>query len=169
MNLKLSIDGQAKFDGTFRVLREGITDLRPVWPEIELAFYRAELEQFNSEGGRGGAQWVPLSKGYAKWKEKKRPGQPILVLSGYLRRTLTAAGTPDTIRIHEPLSLTLGAGGRAGQIGGYHQRGTTKMPARPPLNLTRDDYGKFVSRIFRYVEKVSKDAGFEVKSTEGAQ
>lgn len=162
MNLKLSIDGQAKFDGAFRVLAEGLTDLRPVWPEIELQFFRAELEQFSSEGARGGARWQPLSARYAKWKAKRYPGKPILQRTGRLLRSLSVVGGPDSVRIVEPMSLTLGT---RMPYAGYHQRGAKRLPQREPLNLTRDDYGKFVSRIYRYAEKVSQQAGFEVKAT----
>lgn len=161
MNLTLTIDGQRKFDGAFRVLTEGLSDFRPVWPEVELQFFRAELEQFNSEGARGGARWQPLSARYAKQKAKKYPGAPILVLTGRLKRSLTVIGGADSVRIAEPLSLTLGT---RTPYAGYHQQGTKRMPARPPLELTRDDFGKFVSRIYRYAENVSREAGFDVNA-----
>lgn len=160
MNLKLSIDGEAKFNQAFDVLAEGLTDLRPVWPEIELQFYRAELEQFNSLGARGGSVWQPLSSKYEKRKAKIAPGKPILVLTGRLKRSLTIIGGDDSIRDPQPMSLTLGT---KTPYAGYHQRGTSKMPARPPLQLTRDDYGKFVSRIYRYAEREGRKAGFGVK------
>ncbi len=166
MNLKLSIDGKAQFNQAFDVLAEGITDFRPVWPEIELQFFRAELEQFNTIGARGGQVWQPLSKGYAKWKAKKYPGKPILQRSGRLLRSLSVIGGADSVREQQPLSLTLGT---RVPYANYHQRGTRKMPQRPPMQLTRDDYGKFVSRIYRFAEKQAKQAGFEVKTTGSVQ
>lgn len=159
MRLTLTVDNQAQFDGAFDVLTESLSDLRPVWPEIELQFYRAELEQFNSEGARGGARWQALSPKYARRKAKLAPGKPILELTGRLKRSLTVIGGADAVRIAEPLSLTLGT---KTPYAGFHQRGGRKLPQRKPLNLTRDDYGKFVSRIYRYAESVGREAGFQV-------
>lgn len=159
MRLALTLDNQQKFDGAFDVLAENLSDLRPVWPEVELQFYRAELAQFNSEGARGGQRWQALSPKYAKRKAKIAPGKPILVLTGRLKRSLTAIGGADAVRIAEPLSLTLGTKTPYAE---FHQRGTKKMPQRKPINLTRDDYGKFISRIYRYAESVGRAAGFQV-------
>lgn len=159
MRLTLTLDNQQKFDGAFDVLTDGLSDLRPVWPEIELQFYRAELAQFNSEGARSGGRWQRLSPKYAKRKAKIAPGKQILVLTGRLKRSLTVIGGDDSVRIAEPLSLTLGS---KAPSAAYHQRGGRKLPQRKPLDLTRDDYGKFVSRIYRYAEKVGREAGFQV-------
>lgn len=166
MNLKLSIDGQAQFNNAFDVLAEGITDFRPVWPEIELQFFRAELEQFSSIGARGGSQWAPLSKGYAKWKAKKYPGKPILQRTGRLLRSLSVIGGADSVHEAEPLSLTLGT---RVPYAIHHQRGGKRLSQRPPLQLTRDDYGKFVSRIYRFAERQAKEAGFETKTSGGSE
>lgn len=159
MRLTLTVDNLEQFDGAFDVLAENLSDLRPVWPEIELQFYRAELAQFNSEGARGGARWQALSPKYAKRKAKIAPGKPILELTGRLKRSLTAIGGADAVRIAEPLSLTLGTKTPYAE---FHQRGGRKLPQRKPINLTRDDYGKFISRIYRYAEKIGKEAGFQV-------
>lgn len=170
MRLYAEIDGEKGIDYAIGAIREGISDWREVWPEVERIFYVATLAQFRTIGQRGGTPWAPLSAGYRKWKEKKYPGQPILVRTGRLRRSLTAVGNEDTIRDQQPMALTIGS---STPYGIFHQRGTRRMPARPPLVLTKTDYGKMVSRMFRYAQKVGADAGFKVEGraqfTSGAE
>jgi len=161
MRLRVDIQGEEKLDYSIGAISDSIGDWREVWPEVELVFYRATLGQFRTEGQRGGDRWKPLSNAYRKWKEVKYPGQPILVLTGRLRRSLTATGSEESIRVREPESLTLGT---STPYARYHQRGTRKMAARPPLVLLKNDYGKIVSRMFRYAERVGRAAGFKTES-----
>jgi phage gpG-like protein len=160
VRLYAEIDGEKGIDYAIDAISDGVSDWREVWPEVERIFYVATLAQFRTEGQRGGSPWRPLSSGYRKWKEVKAPGQPILVLTGRLRKSLTAVGNQDTIRDQQPMALTLGT---STPYGIFHQRGTRKMPARPPLVLLKNDYGKMVSRMFRYAQKVGKDAGFQTQ------
>lgn len=161
MRLTVEIQGEAKLDYAIGSISDQIDDWREVWPEVELVFYRATLDQFRTEGARGGERWKPLSDSYRKWKELKYPGQPILVLTGRLRRSLTATGSEESIRIREKKSLTLGS---STPYGRYHQSGTRRMAARPPLVFLRNDYGKIVSRMFRYAERIGRDAGFKTET-----
>lgn len=156
MNLTLTIDGIPQFDGAFNTLGKTIADWRPAWPEIEQVFYRIELEQFNTEGARGGERWAPLTANYGKWKEAHFPGQPILVRTGRLRRSLSVLGTGDSIREREAQSLTLGT---RVPYAGFHQYGSGRR-RRQPLQITRNDIGKFISRLYRYAERGARDAGF---------
>lgn len=161
MRLTVDIQGEEKLDYAIKSITDQIDDWREVWPEVELVFYRATLGQFRSEGQRGGDRWRPLSDNYRKWKELKYPGQPILVLTGRLRRSLTATGSEESIRIRERTELTLGS---STPYGRFHQTGTRRMSPRPPLVLLRQDYGKIVSRMFRYAERIGKDAGFKTET-----
>lgn len=166
MNLKLTVDGQERFNWAFDTLGKQIADWRPAWPEIEQVFYRIELEQFESEGARGGQKWQELSPAYKKWKERHFPGRPILMRTGRLKRSLSVigAGGSDSIHEAEPMSLTLGS---KVSYGIYHQRGGGKLPARPPLQINRNDMGKIVSRMWRYAERGARGAGFQVQSRLG--
>lgn len=161
MRLTVDIQGEAKLDYAIGAIADGIDDWREVWPEVELVFYRAVLGQFRTEGQRGGEVWRPLSNPYKKWKELKYPGQPILVLTGRLRRSLMATGSNESIRDAQAQSLTLGT---VTPYAKFHQTGTRKMAARPPLVLLRNDYGKIVSRMFRYAERIGKTAGFKTET-----
>jgi len=163
MQLRIEIDGKEELARAFDTLGRTVSDFRPAWPEIEQIFYRIELEQFDSEGARGGGKWQALSPAYRKWKQVHYPGRPILVRTGRLKRSLSVigAGGGDSIRDFRPLELTLGS---RVPYGIYHQRGTRKMPSRPPMQFKLNDFGKITSRLFRFAERGARDAGFQVKA-----
>lgn len=161
--LRLEVDGIQTLNRAFDTLGKTISDWRDAWPEIEQIFFRAELEQFDTEGARSGAKWQPLSAAYARWKQIRFPGAPILVRTGRLKRSLSVSGvgTDDSIREHEPTSLTLGS---RVPYAIYHQRGGRRLPKREPINLTLRDAGRITSRMFRFAERGARGAGFQLES-----
>lgn len=163
MNFSVTIDGQQQATRAFNTLNESIRDFRPVWPEIHMYFLRASLEQFATQGARGGQTWQPLSERYGKWKAKRYPGKPILVATERLRRSLSLGGQKGGDQVYEasPLSLTMGT---AVPYARYHQRGTARMAARPILQPTQRDIDRIVSRLFRFAERGARDAGFSTTS-----
>lgn len=91
-------------------------------------------KQFDSQGSHlTGAKWAPLSPGYRTWKAAHFPGQPILVASGRLRRSLTSR--PLGIEEYSLNQIKLGTDV---PYAAYHQRGTRHMPARK-IYGTSDD------------------------------
>jgi phage gpG-like protein len=171
MNLSVTIDGREESRRAFQTVAENIRDFREVWPEIHMYFLRANVEHFESLGARGGTQWQPLSESYAKWKAKKYPGKPILVATERLKRSLSLAGQKGGDQVYEEtaLSLTMGT---AVPYARYHQRGTARMARRPVLQPTQRDIDRMVSRLYRYVERGARDAGFvttgRARNTPGA-
>lgn len=161
MNLRLTVDGKERFAWAFRTLGEAVSDWRGVWPEIQMYFFRANMEQFRSLGARGGQTWAPLSDSYSRWKEKKYPGKPILVRTERLKRSLTATGSgSDQVYQAEPMSLTLGT---MVPYGIFHQRGTKTMARRSVIEPTKRDMGRIVSRMYRFAERGARDAGFKTQ------
>ncbi len=100
-----------------------LRDLRSFWPKVVPLFVGWMREQFGSEGAWGGAPWAPLSPGYALWKAGRYPGRGILYATGQLRR---AASSPQRTATADSLTLRI-----VDAKAGWHQDGTTKMPARP--------------------------------------
>lgn len=156
--LKITVDGEQKLNRAFDTLGKAVSDWRELWPEVEQIFFRAELEQFTSEGGRS-TKWAPLSAKYAKQKARRFPGRQILVRTGRLKRSLSVLGGGDQIREAEATSLTLGS---RVDYGIYHQRGAGRLPKRPPIELTTRDFGRITSRMFRFAERGARGAGFSV-------
>lgn len=94
------------------------------WPEAEEAIQRRESIWLRRQGE---GSWPPLSPGYAKAKAKARPGRPMLVYDGDLRRVLTTDAF-TVARTSRELWMSTSQSGA-----GYHRSGTSKMPARDPI------------------------------------
>jgi hypothetical protein len=90
--------------------------------------------QFEKQGTP--KRWAPLSRKYAAWKKANYGNLPKLVLSGDMRAGFEYVVTPRTLRVENTV--------KTGQRGGkprwtYHQDGTSKMPARPVIQITNKD------------------------------
>jgi phage gpG-like protein len=102
-----------------------IRDFRDLWPEIVDAFVAREQLWFGKEGE---GSWPALSPEYAAWKAVVHPGKPKLVLSGDLKRSLTDPSRAKLAETDHMLVL-----GSSDPKAAWHQHGTGRMPARPPL------------------------------------
>ena len=105
--------------------------------------------QFATEGGVGiSGAWAALSATYGAWKQKHSPGTPILVgLRPNNKGTRAHPTRPqsynpsgkmkyevlDPAATHiEPMRMLYAP---TSDIAGYHQTGTSRMPARPIISL----------------------------------
>lgn len=126
-----------------------LEDLSVPLEQINESLHERIAEQFASQGAGGyTGTWAALSATYGAWKQKKRPGTPILVglhpthkgsrqhparpesygISGAMRDSVLdpAATVVGPLRmLYAPTS----------DIAGFHQTGTSKMPARPIISL----------------------------------
>lgn len=139
-------------------LLERLRDLRPAWRQIVVYMRRATLLHFASEGGRGGAQWAPLTPRYAAQKEKVFPGQPIMRASDQLFRSLTDQ-TADSVVEIEAQALTYGT---SLPYGRYHQRGEGYNPQRKILVVTQEDRRQLKKIVRAHLENQAALSGFEV-------
>jgi hypothetical protein len=102
--------------------------------------------QFATEGAQGATgKWTVLSEPYGAWKRKHAPGVPILV---GLRRTKAKHARPQSYttsgqmrqQLLDPLATHVSPQrllyAPVSDIAGYHELGTPKMPARPPVDLS---------------------------------
>lgn len=159
LRVTLQVDGQAVFDRAFNRFGAHLEDLRPIWDDVAKDFWEIEREQFQSQGAHSN-QWQPLSQKYGAWKAVKHPGKQILELDGTLWRSLTSKGATGAVLIADKDSLSIGTSIRYAT---YHQRGTRKMPARKPIDLTEGDKRKIGRTIHRRLVGVARDAGFAVQ------
>lgn len=112
---------------------ERAQDFRSIFRWARNELQRANQANFGSQGAASGKPWLPLDSGYARWKLTHAGPAPILVFSGRLRRSLTSLrGSPNEI---DKKSAVFGTDV---PYAGFHQTGTSKMPARkivfvPPL------------------------------------
>lgn len=114
-------------------------------------------EQFETEGAWGNQPWKQLSDGYREWKEAHGPGLPLLVglkatgrkgtrsnpiegksymPSGKMRVELLA---PSSVKV-SPKRMVYAP---VSNIAGFHQEGTPKMPARPPVVIPLREFDEW--------------------------
>lgn len=128
--------------------------------------------QFSTEGAGGytGA-WAPLSPAYGAWKERHSPGTPILVglrptrkgsrehptkpesyaPSGQMRDQVLDPAATEIF----PMRLMYAP---TSDIAGYHQTGTSRMPARPIVSLYPSDIHVWDRYFASWISGLVKDA-----------
>lgn len=121
-------------------------DLGPYWLMVAGLLQDVIGQQFDSEGGRTGG-WAPLSDRYASDKVRRFGSQPILVATGRLKESLTG-GAGRIFRQEGNETLRFGT---SVPYGVYHQSGTSRMPQRRILDLTKDDRRTMMKMLQRHL------------------
>jgi phage gpG-like protein len=104
-------------------------------------------EQFESEGGRGSGGWAPLAETTLAAKAARGLDPHILQATHSLMESLTSTGGDHIERVTDD-SLLFGSSDPKGK---FHQKGTTRMPARKPVDFTELDRRSFVRTLQRYI------------------
>jgi phage gpG-like protein len=137
--LTYEVDGVVMLDRAFNRVGEHLNNLIPVWNRLEPVLEDMESEQFLSEGAAGlHGKWAPLSPRYAKYKEFRWPGRPILQRDYHLVSSLTDK-TSDSIRVKEKDEFAFGTKVKSKSGVDYpllHQRGTRRLPARRVIDFS---------------------------------
>lgn len=107
-----------------------------VFPRVSDALEAATSKQFEGEGVGSTGSWAVLSPRYAEWKEKHFPGALILDRTRALMSGLTDSSSSTARRESSNEALVFGTSGV--EYATFHQTGTKKMPARPPLDMGED-------------------------------
>lgn len=133
LHLTFSVPGLAERRVAISRFASEVQDFRPFWNgAFKALWFEERRRDFALEGQATGPAWAALSPKYAEWKHRHFPGRPILTRSGQLRAALTASDAPDSIWRADATSLEVGT---SVPYGIYHQRGTHRMPQRPPIRL----------------------------------
>lgn len=109
---------------TLSQYEKGLENLHGLWDRFTEEYYSQETRHFAA------APWVPLSPVYAKRKAQHSPGKPLLRVTDLMFESFTKAGAAGGVRFPRNLSLELGSRDPKAP---FHQLGTSRMPARPPL------------------------------------
>jgi hypothetical protein len=135
MRIKIRKDGTSialALDG----IRARLKDLTPALERSVTRIQHAYSVIFKASGGHFGATtgWPPLSPKYAKWKSRRAPGAPLLILTGKLRDSLTRKNAPGAIRVIDQKGLLFGTGVSVGKWNLYqiHSEGLPPVPRRDP-------------------------------------
>lgn len=159
LKVDVEIQGQERLGQALRALPDVLSDLRPAWPKVSQLFYDAEKAQFDSRGSRGGEQWPELSASYARWKSANYAGQPLMELTGNLRRSLTERSGSDSVYEATKDSLVLGTSDPKANA---HQFGSGRLPRREVIALTDEDHEKMREVMMRELSAEVANLGFEV-------
>jgi len=171
---QFNVAGVPQVDRTLRICADRCEDMSPAFETLHSGrawiqsksgksrqfrpFLQIQAEQFRTQGGRGGrtiggataatSRWAKLTDAYAEQKAKIAPGAPILVLTGTLRDSLRSASHPGHV---VAITKRSAAFGTAVEYAGFHQTGTRKMKARPPIALTGRDKADWVRVLQRFI------------------
>lgn len=147
--VSIQANGETVYKTGFEMLEREARDMTVPLSTVGHRLVEDVGAQFGSEGGWSGHPWVELSPAYGTWKEERVPGLPILV--GIRPTRKGTREKPIRPQTYEPSGrmraelLDLASVNVSPQrmmyapvsdIAGYHQEGTEKMPARPPVDIT---------------------------------
>ena len=150
IGLSVEVDGVERVRGAYASLASAFGDFSPFFESEGTRFRSRMAEHFYSFGGMVGG-WKPLSPGYAAWKAEQRPGRPIMVFDGDLRRSFLGVGsTGNVTRIYKDRAEF----GSSNPVAAIHQYGGGDVPARPLVVMNAKDnaalgrrFGSFINAL----------------------
>ena len=155
LRFTVEVMGEEQVLRAFSRFGDAVKDLTPFWPTIADDFRELEEKQFDTQGGSGSGGWTALSPAYATWKARHYPGKGILVRTGALRSSLTTGGaghiekkSADRLEIGTSVPYAI-----------YHQKGTRKMPKRPPVELSEADKMRWSKALHKFLISEAKKEG----------
>jgi hypothetical protein len=140
----VSMNGEVQYQRGFEMLSKQARDMTVPLSHIGRRLIEGVGRQFATEGGWSGNPWTNLSESYGAWKESKVPGLPKLI--GIVRtgkpgmrpqtyqrsgRMLAEMIDPASLHVSPQRMIYAPTSG----VAGYHEFGTDRMPARPPVEL----------------------------------
>lgn len=110
-------------------------------------------DQFRTQGNHFGSGWEKLSPGYRKHKTQARPGRPMLVYDGTLKKTIAPVLSRNS-GFYQVSGKRMEVGMLDAQVpyAKYHQNGTRYMPRREIVgSLTREDQKKMTKVVHQHL------------------
>ena len=119
-------------------------DLRLCAGKLQEVFNRHRKKDFDRQGGWSGPKWAPLEPNYRRQKLQLFPGRKILQRTQNMMVSLISPSHPDAVFLVSKHSVTMGTTDHKAI---YHQYGTTRMPARPPLRMKEAERREYMQVI----------------------
>lgn len=151
MQIEIGVSGDVQVSR--QILRVGDRELhaQPAFHAIADQLYGWEAEQFASEGEFASGGWAPLA---ARTRAHKLVDR-ILFETGALARSLTHRGGDNVLVVNDDWM----AFGTTDAKAGFHQRGTSRMPRRRPLELNEQMRQTVVKVLQRWIVLGELDGG----------
>jgi hypothetical protein len=159
MRIMAEVFGDTILDRTLLRWQERAADLSPAFEVLADDFLAIETHQFASEGGNSG-HWAPLAPATIAARSARSEfahlfgyhqpdpgGIRILDETGRLKDSLTKPDHADAVRDIGPREMFVGT---AVEYAQYHQAGTSRMPQRKPVELTRADKDRWIRSLQRF-------------------
>jgi phage gpG-like protein len=132
-----------------RLLRfeDDVQDAIPAFREMAKLIRGSVYRQFYSDGAYASGGWVPLAPSTVAEKARRGLDPRILRATGKLFGSLTS-GDPGHVERMGPREFVYGT---TVPYAKFHQRGTRRMPRRPPLELRDQDRRELVRILQRHL------------------
>lgn len=157
IKIHFAVEGGAEVNRRLATYGAKIEDLSDAWEQVGEDLLADFAMNFQTEGGVFG-DWDALAD--ATVLDRIRHGYggegPMLVRTGYLKDSVTKKGALDNIFAVSANSLTLGT---EDAIAGYHQFGTSKMPAREVIGLSWTAQSRIVDTLNTYIQALARQQG----------
>jgi len=135
VSFEAELQGEKELARFFEVTQDILVDFKSIFRHWGDEFRQTMHGVFAGEGAfEGRSRWEALSPRYKQWKDAMAPGQPILVLTGEMRASLTQEGHGAHIFDYNEEEMKIGTSDEKAQ---FHQHGTYKMPQRKLLEMTQ--------------------------------
>lgn len=144
MQIELSVHGDVQVSRQILRVGDRAIDAEPAFETIAETLMQIEGRQFASEGAYASGGWAQLAESTLEQKQ----GPRILDETGVLRRSLTERGAEHQILITAAEFMTFGTDL---DYAGFHQRGTSRMPQRRPVELRETDRRHAVRQLQSWV------------------
>jgi phage gpG-like protein len=119
-------------------------DMRKIAPRLRDYLQSVERSQFDSEGRTGSGGWAPLKPRTVASKTARGLDPRILRATNRLRKSLTNKTSGDSVFEYDADSMLFGT---RVPYAAFHQRGTRRMPARKPVELSERNRRQVVKEI----------------------
>jgi phage virion morphogenesis protein len=143
-------------------LREGLTDMTPVFKELSGLLEATTVERFDTNVDPDGVPWKPSQRALGQTTPKKRGGGQAnefgktLVESGDLRSSITSDFDATSLTIGVEASFGAGVYAAIHQFGGQAGRNkSVTLPARAYLGLSDTDDVIILDTVADYLEKLA--------------
>ncbi len=146
MRLDFDIFGEEQLSRDLLRFSAHVGNAQPAFHKIAEDMRLQIEEQFATEGGRGSGGWKELAESTLRAKLAAGLDPDILQATHALMESLTGTGSDHIEEISDEHLLF----GSSVPYGKYHQKGTSRMPARKPVDFTELDRRGFIRTLQRY-------------------
>jgi hypothetical protein len=158
VDLKLTINGTS-LNKAFDALEKQFADQsRRVWPRMEPLVRRQVQENLDTEGRAGGRKFEPLARRTVEYKTRHGLASPILQRTGVMYRAVLDSVAHAEMRAGE---MRVIVPGKSGQVAGFHQRGTRRMPARRIFQFSDGQKREQGREMMKAYEQIIHELGFK--------